>query len=202
MTAAESYDEWFPSNFLKADDLDDGPMTLTISDIHPEKMQDGNSKPCVFFKEDKRALVLNVTNKNSLMMLSKSKNPADAIGLRVMLVQVEAEYQGKPCKALRIRKPPTLGGAAAADAAAAAETWGRQAGRPPGKKTLAEDMDDDIPYTALTHARRHADPPVAARRSREARQAHADAVVEPGRRAGRRGGGDREGAQEQRIRLA
>src|SRR5262245_16209156 len=126
MTAAESYDEWFPSNLLKAEDLDDGPMTLTISDIHPEKMQDGNSKPCVFFKEDKRALVLNVTNKNSLILLSKSKNPRDAIGLRVMLVQVEAEYQGKPCKALRVRKPPAPG-------------------RAPAKKTLAEEMDDSIP---------------------------------------------------------
>src|SRR5262245_44203028 len=115
MTATESYDEWFPSNFLKADDLDEGPVTLTITDIHPEKMQDGNSKPCVFFKEDKRALVLNVTNKNSLVLLSKSKNPRDAIGMRVMLVQVEAEYQGKPCKALRIRKPPTLGGPTAAE---------------------------------------------------------------------------------------
>jgi hypothetical protein len=117
MNGAESYDEWFPSNFLKADDLDDGPMTLTISDIHPEKMQDGNSKPCVFFREDKRALVLNVTNKNSLILLSKSKNPRDAIGLRVTLVQVEAEYQGKPCKALRIRKPPSPGGHAAAETA-------------------------------------------------------------------------------------
>jgi hypothetical protein len=146
MSAAESYDEWFPSNFLKADDLDDGPMTLTISDIHPEKMQDGNSKPCVFFKEDKRALVLNVTNKNSLILLSKSKNPADAIGMRVMLVQVEAEYQGKPCKALRIRKPPTLGGAAAAEPPPQQPKPGAaKRGRPPGKKTLAEDMDDDIP---------------------------------------------------------
>jgi hypothetical protein len=125
MTAAESYDEWFPSNFLKADDLDEGSMTLTITDIRPEKMQDGNSKPCVFFKEDKRALVLNVTNKNSLVLLSKSKNPRDAIGMRVTLVQVEAEYQGKPCKALRIRKPPALG-------------------RAPAKKTLAEEMDDSI----------------------------------------------------------
>jgi hypothetical protein len=147
MTAADSYDEWFPSNFLKADDLDDGPMTLTISDIHPEKMQDGNSKPCVFFKEDKRALVLNVTNKNSLVMLSKSKSPADAIGLRVMLVQVEAEYQGKPCKALRIRKPPTLGGPAAAEPPRQPKPGAAKRGRPPGKKTLAEDMDDDIPYT-------------------------------------------------------
>jgi hypothetical protein len=104
-----SYDEFFPSSFLKADDLDDGPMILTIADIHAEKMQDGKSKPCVFFKEDKRALVLNVTNKNALVMLTKSKNPADAIGLRIMLVQVEAEYQGKPCRAIRIRKPPALG---------------------------------------------------------------------------------------------
>ena len=112
MTAADSYDEWFPSNFLKADDLDDGPMTLTIADIHPEKMQDGKSKLCVFFKEDKRALVLNVTNKNALVMLTKSKNPADAIGLRIMLVQVEAEYQGNPRKAIRIRKPPGAGEAA------------------------------------------------------------------------------------------
>jgi hypothetical protein len=145
MTAAESYDEWFPSNFLKADDLDDGPMTLTIADIHQEKMQDGNSKPCVFFKEDKRALVLNVTNKNSLILLSKSKNPADAIGLRVMLVQVEAEYQGKPCKALRIRKPPTPGGAAAAAPPRQPKPGAAKQGRPPGKKTLAEDMDDEIP---------------------------------------------------------
>ena len=102
-------------------------MALTISDIHPEKMQDGNSKPCVFFKEDKRALVLNVTNKNSLILLSKSKNPADAIGMRVMLVQVEAEYQGKPCKALRIGNRPRLAVLPRQSTAAAAETWDRQA---------------------------------------------------------------------------
>jgi hypothetical protein len=104
-----SYDDYFPSNFFKADDLDDGPKILTITDIHPEKMQDGKSKLCVFFLEDKRALVLNVTNKNALVMLTKSKNPADAIGLRIMLVQVEAEYQGNPRKAIRIRKPPAAG---------------------------------------------------------------------------------------------
>jgi hypothetical protein len=147
MNAAESYDEWFPSNFLKADDLDDGSMILTISDIHPEKMQDGNSKPCVFFKEDKRALVLNVTNKNSLILLSKSKNPRDAIGMRVMLVQVEAEYQGKPCKALRIRKPPALGGPAAAESPERPKPGPASRGRSPGKRTLAEEMDDSIPDT-------------------------------------------------------
>jgi hypothetical protein len=144
---AESYDEWFPSNFLKADDLDEGPMTLTIADIRPEKMQDGNAKPCVFFKEDRRALVLNVTNKNSLVLLSKSKNPRDAIGLRVMLVQVEAEYQGKLCKAIRIRKPPALVGPAAAEPPERPRSGSAKHSRPPGKKTLAEEMDDSIPDT-------------------------------------------------------
>ena len=66
----------------------------------------------MYFKEDKRGLVLNVTNKNFLVMLTRSKNPADAIGLRVMLVAVEAEYQGKPCMALRLRRPPAAGEAA------------------------------------------------------------------------------------------
>jgi hypothetical protein len=104
-----SYDDWYPSNYLKADDVIDNPMTLTISDIHQEKMQDGKPKPCVFFKEEKRALVLNVTNKNFLILLTRSKNPADAVGQRVMLVAVEAEYQGKPCMALRLRRPPAIG---------------------------------------------------------------------------------------------
>jgi hypothetical protein len=135
-----TYDEWFPSNFLKADDLDDGSMVLTIADIHQEKMQDGNSKPCVSFKEDKRALVLNVTNKNILKLLTKSNDPADAIGLRIMLVQVEAEYQGKPCKALRIRKPPALGGAAEQSKPDPAKR-----GRTRSKPT-AEDLNDSIPY--------------------------------------------------------
>jgi hypothetical protein len=104
-----SYDDWYPSNFLKADDAIENPMILTITDIRPEKMQDGKPKPCVFFREDKRALVLNVTNKNFLILLTRSKNPADAIGQRVMLVAVEAEYQGKPCMALRLRRPPAIG---------------------------------------------------------------------------------------------
>jgi hypothetical protein len=112
-TIMTSYDEWYPSNYLKADDVIDNPLILTITAIRPEKMQDGKSKPCVFFKEDKRALVLNVTNKNFLIMLTHSKDPADAAGQRVMLVAVEAEFQGKPCMALRLRRPPAAGETAA-----------------------------------------------------------------------------------------
>jgi hypothetical protein len=101
-----TYDDWYPSNYFKADDVIDNPLDLTVTAIRPEKMQDGKLKPCVFFKEDKRALVLNVTNKNFLILLTRSRDPADAVNERVRLVAVEAEYQGKPCMALRLRRPP------------------------------------------------------------------------------------------------
>ena len=38
--------------------------------------------------------------------MTKSKNPTDAVGLRVMLVAVPATFQGKPCMAIRIEPPP------------------------------------------------------------------------------------------------
>src|SRR6187455_2556877 len=81
-TIMSSYDDWYPSNYLKADDAIDNSMDLTITAIQPEKMQDGTFKPVVFFKEDKRGLVLNVTNKNFLVQLTRSKNPDDAVGQR------------------------------------------------------------------------------------------------------------------------
>src|SRR5262245_63464995 len=101
-----SFDDWYPSAYLRADDVIDKPMVLTISSIQLEKMQDGKQKPVVFFKEERRGLVLNVINKNFLVMLTRSKDPADAVGQRVSLVALEAEYQGKPCMALRLRRPP------------------------------------------------------------------------------------------------
>jgi hypothetical protein len=141
-----SYDDWYPSNYLKADDVIDNAMVLTISSIQPEKMQDGKQKPVVFFKEEKRGLVLNVTNKNFLVMLTRSKNPADAVGQRVSLVAVEAEYQGKPCMALRLRRP-AAGQASPQPQPKPPKPGPAKRGRPPGKKTLAEEMDDNIPYT-------------------------------------------------------
>ena len=136
-----SYDDYFPSNYLKADDVIDNPMILTIAAIQPEKMQDGKTKPVVFFKEDKRGLVLNVTNKNFLVMMTRSKNPADAIGQRVMLVAVEAEYQGKPCMALRLRRPPA-GGEPTPQTSPKSPNLEPPKRRPRGK-TVAEEPDDE-----------------------------------------------------------
>lgn len=141
---ADTYDDWFPSNYWKAEDLDDGPVIDTITDIAPQKMQDGTMKPCVFFKENTKKLVLNVTNKNALQMMTRSKNPKDAIGLRIMLVQVEAEYQGKPCKAIRIRTPPALGATTAQKPQPGPSPATGKRGKP--RKSTGDEISDSIPY--------------------------------------------------------
>jgi hypothetical protein len=78
-------------------------------------------------------------------MLTKSNDPQDAIGLRIMLVQVEAEFQGKPCKAVRIRKPPALR-AAEAPKPPPNTPKAEPAKRSRSRKTTAEELDDNIPY--------------------------------------------------------
>ena len=32
-----SYDDWYPSNYFKADDVIDNPLFLTVADIHRKK---------------------------------------------------------------------------------------------------------------------------------------------------------------------
>jgi hypothetical protein len=63
----------------------------------------------------------------------------------VALMQVEAEYQGKPCKALRIRKPPAREETPAQPQPKPAKADAPKRSRPP-RKTLAEELDDEIPY--------------------------------------------------------
>jgi hypothetical protein len=105
-----TWDQLYPSNFFRASDVETGPITLTIKGIGQQPMQDGKTKPCASFLEDSRNLVLNRTNAAMLRALSGGSNsPADAVGMRIMLVAVESEYAGKPCLALRIRKPPADG---------------------------------------------------------------------------------------------
>jgi hypothetical protein len=126
-----SYDDYFPSKYFKASDLDDGSRELTVKVMRPEKMNDGTSKLCVFFEETDKGLVLNKTNSSTLAMLSGSKNPQDAIGLRVLLIQGEGEFQGKACRTIRIRRAPTK----------------RQAQPVPGRRgESGADLSDEIPF--------------------------------------------------------
>ncbi len=83
--------------------------------------------------------------------MTKSKDPADAVGLRVMLVAVPATFQGKPCMAIRIRaadgQRSRRNRAVQTRPGQPVKTGAAKRGRPPGKKSAAEEMDDNIPFT-------------------------------------------------------
>ena len=191
-----SYDDWYPSNYFKADDVD-----RRAADPHHHRHSPGEdarrkikARVCSS-RRTSAALVLNVTNKNFLILLTRSKNPADAIGQRVILVAVEGEYQGKPCMALRLRRPPAAGEAPPCQQPKPAAKVAKR--KPP--------LDDD------TEQRRH--PALSAMSITPARPlppAVRDKLGKllpmlssrPRRRTGRRGGGDRAGAEKPRPRLA
>ena len=61
--------EAFPSKFLKADDLQDRTVKLTIDRVEMDEVGDGR-KPIAYFKDAKKGLVLNVTNARAIATLA------------------------------------------------------------------------------------------------------------------------------------
>ena len=70
-------------------------------------------------------------------MLTRSKDPADAVGQRVMLVAVEAEYQGKP-----VHGPARL--RLAADRLSGPTTLQPTVGGPRAHSVKPRSSDDDM----------------------------------------------------------
>ncbi len=57
--------EAFPSNYLKAADLQDREVTVTMADVKMEKLGD-DSRPVLYFRGKEKGLVLNKTNANNI----------------------------------------------------------------------------------------------------------------------------------------
>lgn len=108
-----------PSKYLRASDLQgkDWPLTidyvirdeeLTLSTGAKEK------KPIVFFKETPKGLVLNKTNKVTIMSLH-GKMVKDWLGKRIAVFPTEGTFGGKTVDCIRVRsRAPQSGGGKAA----------------------------------------------------------------------------------------
>ena len=102
----------FPSKYLKADDLEDGDLTLTIRNedpvTHEEFTQKGkptpDNKPVLHFKErDSKPLVLNKTNWKTIGQALGSDDSDDWCGRQITLFATEVESFGEMTMAIRIR---------------------------------------------------------------------------------------------------
>lgn len=101
--------DMFPSNYLKAADIDDD-VVVTILEIKEEEIGD-DAKHVVYFNELEKGLVLNKTNAESIATTTGSDDTDNWPGQKITLFATTVSFQGKPVEAIRVklRKPKTQG---------------------------------------------------------------------------------------------
>jgi hypothetical protein len=126
--------EAFPSKYLKATDLEDGPAVATIKLAELEKIKgyDGKeqAKVIVYFAKKFKPLVLNRTNYESIMDIADSGETEDWPGTKIELYTIPVTFNGKTADGIRIRKP-------------GAEQKPKKASGPPPDDD--KDMNDSLP---------------------------------------------------------
>jgi hypothetical protein len=114
----------FPSNYLKAGDLQGRRVLVLVDRVEMETLgqgKDAENKPIVYFQGKEKGLVLNVTNMNTLVDIAGGDDETDNWhGLRAILYESKTQFGGKMVPCLRLDQAP----------AAAAPQVTRQAPRP------------------------------------------------------------------------
>ncbi len=126
----------FPSNYVKAADLNGKPCPLTIRTCVLEELGQGNDKeqkPVLSFNGAQKGLVLNKTNSNTIAD-AYSDATANWEGKPVEVYPTQVEFKGKLVDGIRVRIQPAAQPAPPPAAAAAAAP-------------MADDEpDDEIPW--------------------------------------------------------
>ncbi len=105
--------EIFHSNFLKADDLQNRRVPVTIESVAMEEVA-GDNKPVVYFQGKDRPLVLNKTNAQVIEEIAKTDQMDDWAGTKIVLYPTRVDFQGRRVPAIRVDyatdgKPPPEG---------------------------------------------------------------------------------------------
>ena len=127
----------FPSNYLKASDLQGQEVVVTIDRVEMEEVgqgKDKEAKPIIYFRGKQKGVVLNKTNASTITSIVGSGETDDWTGHRVCLFVREVEFQGSMVPAIRIK---------------AVATTAKRAPKPaPAPVAVSEGVEDDsqIPF--------------------------------------------------------
>lgn len=94
--------EAFPSPYLKAADVEDEELVLTIDAVSTETLGDGGERRCVRFEETDKLLILNKTNWLSIAEISEEKDDARWSGTKIRLVRKRVNFKGDLVDAIRV----------------------------------------------------------------------------------------------------
>ena len=96
-------DEAFPSNWLKAADLNNRTVKVTIDKVIFEEIgQNKDKKPVIYFDKVKKGLVLNVTNARAIESVH-GKQFEGWTGKEIELFSMMVPFQGQNVPAIRVR---------------------------------------------------------------------------------------------------
>ena len=97
----------FPSKYLKAADIPvNTEVALVIDRVAMEDIGDDAAKPCLYFKDRQKAMVLNRTNFSAIEMGSGRDDTDDWGGLEVLLYRATVVFNGGVVPCLRLRMVP------------------------------------------------------------------------------------------------
>jgi len=139
---AVNVNDAFPSRYIKASDLGDKRVLVTIDRVEIEEVgREKDSKPVVYFAGKEKGLVLNKTNAKKITEVSKSAETEEWAGVKVVLYATETEFGGDTVSCVRVAPPPKP---AAEKPTAAPKPVPAPAPRP---VTEADPItDDDVPF--------------------------------------------------------
>lgn len=96
--------EAFPSQYLKAADLQGHQVKVTIDHVDSEVIGT-DTKPVIYFVGKERGFVLNKTNANTIAA-AYGDDTTDWKGADIILMEAMVDFQGRTVPALRVRIPP------------------------------------------------------------------------------------------------
>jgi hypothetical protein len=111
----------FPSEYLKAADLQGRQVTVKISRVEMKDIGE-EVKPVLYLEGKDKGLVLNKTNANSISAAYGDETD-EWIGQEIVLYETAVEFQGRRVQGIRCRVPPLK-----------------------LQKSVAVDINDDIPF--------------------------------------------------------
>jgi hypothetical protein len=139
----------YPSNYLKASDLQGRNVLIKMDRVEVEKIGD-DEKPVLYFVGKPKGIVLNKTNAANIATFC-GDDTDDWRDQEIVLFAAMVDFQGKTVEAIRVRMPQPKDRKSAAPAQR--QTPQRQVGGvsdniSTGRPIGNDAMDDEIPFNA------------------------------------------------------
>lgn len=93
----------FPSNYLKAADLQDRNITVRMSHVKIETLND-DEKPVLYFVGKEKGIVLNKTNATNIS-IAYGDDTTEWRDKEIILFPTMVDFQGRSVEAIRVKIP-------------------------------------------------------------------------------------------------